>query len=90
MSIFSLLRRALTDCDCAVTPLVSQADFLHGLGIEAMVEQLRARHPHEERAWVGSYMRLCGRREMGSLFKVMASWDGRHDKILPAFGNDHG
>ena len=87
---FSLLRRALTDCDCAVTPLVSQADFLHRLGIEAMVEQLRARHPHEERAWVGSYMRLCGRREMGSLFKVMASWDGRHDKILPAFGNDHG
>ena len=87
---FSLLRRALTECECAVTPLVSQADFLHRLGIEAMVEQLRARHPHEERAWVGSYMRLCGRREMGSLFKVMASWDGQNDSPLPAFGNDHG
>ena len=84
---FSLLRRALTECECAVTPLVSQADFLRQLGIEAMVEQLRARHPHEERAWVGSYMRLCGRREMGSLFKVMASWDGHNEKILPAFGN---
>lgn len=69
---FSHLRDVFAREGCQMTPLVTQSDFLHGLGIKARFEQLRELEPQREGEWVRAYMRLCGRREMGALFKVMA------------------
>lgn len=77
---FEALGRAARKAGAAVTPVVAQGRWLERLGIAARAKALATAHP-ERKAEVDSALdRLCGRAEMGSLFKAMAI----HSPLWPA------
>ncbi len=56
----------------AVTPVVSQGDWLDRLGIEARAAALAEAHPARATELSSALRRLTSPEEMGALFKVMA------------------
>lgn len=51
---------------------VRQGEWLVRLGIDARAERLAAQHPDQRDSINAARARLCGREEMGALFKVIA------------------
>ena len=66
----------------AVTPVVTQGEWLERLGIGARTQALKAAHPQREDEIAGERQRLCDPGQMGTLFKVMAV--NAHDWPSPA------
>jgi len=56
----------------AVTPVVSQGEWLGRLGIDARTRALNAAHADREDEIAAERQRLCDPAQMGELFKVMA------------------
>ena len=55
-----------------VTPVVSQGDWLQRLGIDARAQALSRANPDRLEEFNAAIQRLCGAKEMGTLFKVVA------------------
>jgi SAM-dependent MidA family methyltransferase len=69
---FEAVANAARNAGASVTPLVPQRQWLERLGIAARAKGLAKAHP-ERRAEIESALhRLCGRDQMGELFKVIA------------------
>ena len=69
---FEAIGRAAADAGAAVTPVVSQGDWLLRLGIEARAQALSRANPERVEEIANALGRLTSRAEMGELFKVMA------------------
>jgi SAM-dependent MidA family methyltransferase len=69
---FQALADAATKAGAAVTPVVSQRDWLNRLGIGARAAALAGRNPDRASELAAAVHRLTARDEMGELFKVMA------------------
>ena len=69
---FEAVARAATDLGAAVTPVVTQGEWLKRLGIEARAEALARANPARAHEIGGALHRLTGAEEMGELFKVIA------------------
>jgi len=55
-----------------VTPVVSQGEWLQRLGIDARAQALSRANPDRLEEFNAAIQRLCGAKEMGTLFKVVA------------------
>lgn len=69
---FAAVRRSAEDAGAAVSGPVGQGDWLRRLGIEQRAQSLIASNPAKRHDVEQALHRLCGRDEMGKLFKVMA------------------
>jgi NADH dehydrogenase [ubiquinone] 1 alpha subcomplex assembly factor 7 len=69
---FEALGRAAAEASAAVTPVVTQGEWLRRLGIEARAAALAKAHPERAREVEVALDRLCHEEQMGQLFKVMA------------------
>ncbi|MFL6754726.1 MAG: class I SAM-dependent methyltransferase [Sphingomicrobium sp.] len=69
---FEALAAAARGAGAAVTPLVTQGEWLIRLGIEARAQALSRANPERAADIQGSLERLTSRDQMGDLFKVMA------------------
>jgi SAM-dependent MidA family methyltransferase len=67
----------------AETALLSQAEFLRRLGVEARATQLAAARPDRADQISRQLQRLVGGDEMGQLFKACALWTGDAPPALP-------
>jgi SAM-dependent MidA family methyltransferase len=69
---FEAVARAATNAGAAVAPLVTQGEWLIGLGIEARAQALSRVNPERAKDIQAALDRLTGRDQMGQLFKVLA------------------
>ncbi|MFL6752451.1 MAG: class I SAM-dependent methyltransferase [Sphingomicrobium sp.] len=69
---FEAMADAARSAGAAVTPLVSQREWLNRLGIGARAASLASANPERTDELAGAVQRLTGRDEMGELFKVIA------------------
>jgi SAM-dependent MidA family methyltransferase len=69
---FEVVARAATAEGAAVSGPISQGEWLKRLGIEQRAQSLIASNPDKRHDVEQAVDRLCGRDEMGELFKVMA------------------
>lgn len=69
---FEAVARAATNAGAAVTPLVTQGEWLRRLGIEARADALVRANPDRAAEVRSALHRLTAGDEMGALFKVMA------------------
>lgn len=69
---FEALATAARSAGAAVTPVVSQAEWLNRLGIGARAAALADSNPERADELAAAVQRLTGRDEMGELFKVIA------------------
>jgi SAM-dependent MidA family methyltransferase len=69
---FEALATVANDAGAAVTSVVSQADWLKRLGIEARAEALSRSNPERSEEVASALRRLIGQDQMGDLFKVIA------------------
>jgi SAM-dependent MidA family methyltransferase len=69
---FEAVVKAAKDIGAAVTPLVTQSEWLERLGIRARAEALARAHPNRREEIEATRRRLCDPGEMGELFKVLA------------------
>ena len=79
---FEAVARAAVDTGAAVTPLVTQGEWLIRLGIEGRAQALQRANPERAEEIDSALRRLTAADEMGSLFKVMAA----HSPDWPAPG----
>jgi NADH dehydrogenase [ubiquinone] 1 alpha subcomplex assembly factor 7 len=77
---FEAVAKAATEAGAAVTPLVTQGEWLVRLGIEARAQALSRANPERARDIQGALDRLTSRDQMGELFKVL----GLHSPDWPA------
>lgn len=77
---FDAVARAACDAGAAVTPLVTQGEWLIRLGIEARAQALSRANPGRAHDIEAAMHRLTSGEEMGTLFKVIAihapEWPG--------------
>jgi SAM-dependent MidA family methyltransferase len=69
---FEALATAANDAGAAVTSVVSQAEWLKRLGIEARAEALSRSNPERSEEIAAALRRLIAQDQMGDLFKVIA------------------
>ena len=69
---FEAVARAAANAGADVTGPVTQGDWLRGLGIDQRAQSLIASNPDRRHDVEQAVDRLCGKDEMGELFKVMA------------------
>jgi NADH dehydrogenase [ubiquinone] 1 alpha subcomplex assembly factor 7 len=69
---FEAVAAAARDTGAAVTPLVTQSEWLIRLGIEARAQALSRAHPERSEEVQAAIDRLTSRDQMGRLFKVLA------------------
>jgi SAM-dependent MidA family methyltransferase len=69
---FEAVSRAVQRTGALVSKVVPQGDWLRRLGIEQRAQSLIASNPDKRHDIEQALHRLCGRDEMGELFKVMA------------------
>jgi len=69
---FEALGNAARHAGAAVTPIVSQGEWLIRLGIEARAQSLARANPDRAADVRAALERLTGREQMGELFKVVA------------------
>ena len=69
---FEALAKAASAAGAMVSPPVTQGQWLEGLGISARAAALAKAHPERAEEIHAARARLCGRDQMGDLFKVMA------------------
>ena len=69
---FEALARAVDGLDVLVSGPVTQGEWLRRLGIEQRAQSLIASNPDKRHDISQAVDRLCGKEEMGELFKVMA------------------
>jgi len=69
---FEAVASAATEAGGAVTPLVSQGEWLLRLGIEARAETLSRTNPERAGDIQSALNRLTSREQMGELFKILA------------------
>ena len=69
---FEAIGRSAVDAGAAVTPLVSQGEWLNRLGIGARAASLVDANPERAAELAAAVQRLTGKNEMGELFKVLA------------------
>ena len=69
---FEALGRAATEAGAAVTPVVTQGEWLNSLGIGARAASLATANPDRVPELEKAVDRLCHEEQMGQLFKVMA------------------
>ena len=69
---FELIARAGRDAGAAVTPVITQGEWLIRLGIEARAQALSRANPDRAAEVDGALHRLTAPDEMGKLFKVVA------------------
>jgi NADH dehydrogenase [ubiquinone] 1 alpha subcomplex assembly factor 7 len=71
---FEALCAGLARGGATVSPLITQREFLHLLGLEARAERLSAKATEAQQADIASAVkRLAGPSDMGNLFKVVAA-----------------
>ena len=77
---FEAVARAAREAGAAVTPVTTQGQWLKRLGIAARARAIAATRPDRAAEIDAARNRLCGRDEMGGLFKVVAihspGWPG--------------
>ncbi|MFP5329755.1 MAG: class I SAM-dependent methyltransferase [Alphaproteobacteria bacterium] len=69
---FEALGRAARDAGARITPVITQGQWLHRLGIAARAKALASAHPERKAEIDRAVARLCEPEQMGRLFKVMA------------------
>jgi NADH dehydrogenase [ubiquinone] 1 alpha subcomplex assembly factor 7 len=69
---FKAVGRAAIGAGALVSGPVPQSDWLRRLGVEQRAQSLIASNPDKRHDVEQALHRLCGRDEMGELFKVMA------------------
>jgi SAM-dependent MidA family methyltransferase len=69
---FEALGEAARDAGAAVTPVVTQGEWLNRLGVGARAAGLATANPERVSELEKAVDRLCHEEEMGQLFKVMA------------------
>ena len=69
---FEALGRAARKAGAEVTPVVTQGDWLNGLGIGARAAAIATANPKRVPELETAVDRLCHEEQMGQLFKVMA------------------
>jgi len=69
---FESVARAAADAGAAVTPVITQGEWLNRLGIGARAAALADANPERASELADAVQRLTGRDEMGELFKVVA------------------
>jgi SAM-dependent MidA family methyltransferase len=69
---FEALAKAVSGMDVAIGCPVTQGEWLKRLGIDQRAQSLIASNPDKRHDVQQAVDRLCGRDEMGELFKVMA------------------
>ena len=69
---FEAVARAASDAGAAVTPLLTQGEWLLRLGIETRAEALSRANPERVEDIATALHRLTSAEQMGTLFKVMA------------------
>jgi SAM-dependent MidA family methyltransferase len=69
---FEAVARAATDAGAAVTPLVTQGEWLLRVGIEARADALERANPERDDDIRAAVERLTSPQAMGALFKVIA------------------
>ena len=77
---FEAVTRAATEADAAVTPVVTQGDWLIRLGIHARAQALQRANPERADEIDKAVHRLTSADEMGRLFKLI----GLHSPNWPA------
>lgn len=77
---FEAVAKAALDEGAAVTPLVTQGQWLEALGIAARAQELAKAHPERADEIETARERLCNDGQMGRLFKVI----GIHSPDWPA------
>jgi SAM-dependent MidA family methyltransferase len=69
---FESVERAAADAGAAVTPIITQGEWLNRLGLGARAAALADANPERASELADAVQRLTGRDEMGELFKVVA------------------
>ena len=69
---FEAVVKAAREAGAAVTPIVTQGQWLERLGIAARAKALQQAHPDRTGAIAAARNRLCDGKQMGELFKVIA------------------
>ena len=69
---FEAVAKSATSAGAGVTGVVTQGRWLQQLGIAARAEALSSSHPDRSDELAAAVRRLCGPKEMGELFKVIA------------------
>lgn len=69
---FQAVAEAAKDAGAAVTPLITQREWLNGLGIGARAAALASANPDRAEELASAVHRLTSREAMGDLFKVIA------------------
>jgi SAM-dependent MidA family methyltransferase len=69
---FESVARAASEAGAAVTPVITQGEWLNRLGIGARAAALADANPERASELAEAVQRLTGRDEMGELFKVVA------------------
>jgi len=69
---FEAVRRVAEDAGAAVTPVITQGEWLIRLGIEARAQALSRANPERAREVESAIHRLIAPDQMGSLFKAVA------------------
>jgi SAM-dependent MidA family methyltransferase len=69
---FEAVAKAASDAGAAVTPLVTQGEWLGRLGIEARAQALSRANPEHAGDVQAALDRLTSHDQMGELFKVLA------------------
>lgn len=69
---FEAVARIAGEAGAAVTPLVTQGDWLRALGIEARADSLARTNPDRAAEISATLQRLTAPQAMGDLFKVIA------------------
>jgi len=77
---FEAVAAAAREAGAGVTPLVTQGEWLHALGIQARAEALARANPARSDEVRQALHRLTGAEEMGQLFKMIAI----HSREWPA------
>jgi len=69
---FEAVAASASKAGAKVSPLVTQGDWLQRLGIDARAQALSRANPDRLEEFNAAIQRLCGAKEMGALFKVIA------------------
>ena len=69
---FEAVAASASKAGAKVSPLVTQGDWLQRLGIDARAQALSRANPDRLEEFNEAIQRLCGAKEMGALFKVIA------------------
>lgn len=69
---FEVVANTASEAGAAVTKVVTQSEWLKRLGIDARAQALAQAHPERAEEIETARNRLCGSKEMGELFKVIA------------------